>query len=440
MTLQRDNAIRCDCTARAVAQCTGPRRGFHDSVDISLLARRFLDSFPVESLVSLGPGCYACLRPQALLQRPGLHITCSRHTFPGGGTALDVHRESSRPSSERRCGPSHTCLPFDAFAPCRPAAACTPPSTMSVDPRRRPASTQPPPPPPPPPTSAMEDPRPATTVAADPVPSRPATATATPQATPPNPPTEQQGGFKLKFCTVCASNNNRSMEAHLRLTTAPSGAYPTISFGTGSLVRLPGPSITQPNVYHFNSTSYSAMYEELAAKDPRLYRANGILPMLERNRNVKWGPERWQDWRVGVPRVGKRNGDGDAEYRSDKGYTGTEAGTVDIVITCEERCWDAVVDDLLTRGSPLNRPVHVFNVDIKDNHEEALVGGKAILELADELNAAAREERERSGDRAGFEQGRAGARMGFDERVPGILAAWQERWPGLPALWTLAWF
>jgi RNA polymerase II subunit A C-terminal domain phosphatase SSU72 len=89
--------------------------------------------------------------------------------------------------------------------------------------------------------------------------------------------------------------------------------------------------------------------------------------------------------------------------------------------------------------------VHVFNVDIKDNHEEALVGGRAILELADALNAVAAEEREEwvrrnGGAGAGFDEGNSGARMSFDERVPDVLAKWQERWPTLPALWTLAWF
>lgn len=217
------------------------------------------------------------------------------------------------------------------------------------------------------------------------------------------------------------------MVSHLRLAQAH---YPVISFGTGSLVRLPGPSITQPNVYHFNKTSYDSIFRELESKDPRLYRANGVLNMVDRNRQVKWGPERWQDWQIGMPRL---------DHKSDRGSDGTECGLVDFVITCEERCWDAVVDDLMARGSPLNRPVHVINVDIKDNHEEASVGGRAILDLANSLNAAAIEEREAVGP-GSFDSGSAAGRASFDERVPDILAAWQERWPSLPAVWTLAWF
>ena len=209
------------------------------------------------------------------------------------------------------------------------------------------------------------------------------------------------------------------MEAHLRLSNA---SYPVISFGTGSCVRLPGPSITEPNVYNFDGPTYSEIFNDLKAKDPRLYRANGVLNMIERNLNVKAGPERWQDWAIGVPRL---------SHMTDKGAQGLEGGVVDVVITCEERCWDAVVENLIERGSPLNRPVHVINVDIKDNHEEALVGGKAILDLADTLNEAARRERE-AGD------GLRGS--GFDERVQSLIAEWQDRWPTLPALWTLCWF
>ncbi|KAG0651675.1 RNA polymerase II subunit A C-terminal domain phosphatase SSU72 [Hyphodiscus hymeniophilus] len=253
------------------------------------------------------------------------------------------------------------------------------------------------------------------------------------------------GGFKLKFCTVCASNNNRfdnplplriadsekltslrSMESHLRLAAAN---YPVISFGTGSLVRLPGATITEPNVYQFNKTSYDSIYKELEAKDSRLYHANGILNMIGRNRGVKWGPERWQDWQIGIPRL---------QHSTDRGSEGVEGGVVDVVITCEERCWDAVIEDLHNRGSPLNRPVHVINVDIKDNHEEALIGGKGILDLADSLNKAAVEER--ALNPSAFDDGNASSRSGFDERVPEIIGEWQERWPRLPAVWTLAWF
>lgn len=150
----------------------------------------------------------------------------------------------------------------------------------------------------------------------------------------------QDGASLLKFCTVCASNQNRSMEAHLVLSLAH---YPVISFGTGSMVRLPGPSIDKPNIYNFGQKTYDEIYQELRAKDPRLYTANGLLGMLDRNRRIKGTPERWQDWRVGVPRFGGTGAVGGG------GGPGVVDGVVDVVITCEERCWDSVVD-----GKPLS--------------------------------------------------------------------------------------
>src|ERR1700760_2695018 len=73
----------------------------------------------------------------------------------------------------------------------------------SVDPRRRPAQTAPPPPPPPPPVEQPEVVQ--------------AQESFTPPGSPPRAP--EDDSFKLKFCTVCASNNNRSGPAVL--ITAP---------------------------------------------------------------------------------------------------------------------------------------------------------------------------------------------------------------------------
>lgn len=144
------------------------------------------------------------------------------------------------------------------------------------------------------------------------------------------PPTVQR---KRMFCVVCSSNQNRSMEAHKVLAQ---NKFNVTSFGTGTAVRLPGTSIDRPNTYSFG-TPYNHILQDLESKDRRMYTNNGLLSMLNRNRQIKLAPERWAD----------------------------SPPTSDVVITCEERCWEDII-----------------NIEIKDNQEEAAIAGKAILDLA----------------------------------------------------------
>ncbi|KAL2344162.1 hypothetical protein Fmac_005447 [Flemingia macrophylla] len=180
--------------------------------------------------------------------------------------------------------------------------------------------------------------------------------------------------MKFRYAMVCSSNQNRSMEAHFLLKKH---GFEVCSYGTGAHVKLPGPSLREPNVYDFG-TPYKLMHDDLRSKNPDLYRRNGILPMLKRNSTVKPAPQRWQ------------------ENAAD--------GSFDVVFTFEEKVFDMVVEDLHTRDHVLMKTVLVINLEVKDNHDEAAVGARLTLDLCQQIEAAKSWEESVDDIIAGFEK------------------------------------
>jgi len=158
----------------------------------------------------------------------------------------------------------------------------------------------------------------------------------------------------LRVAVVCSSNMNRSMEAHARLSKK---GFNVLSFGTGDKIKLPGPSLNQPNVYEFGTT-YGEIWMDLVRKDEDMYKQNGILHMLERNKQIKPAPERLQD--------------------SDQQF--------DVILTAEERVFDQVLEHFEARGCGEEAIVHVINMDIQDNQEEATIGAFFFHELVQQFS------------------------------------------------------
>ncbi|KAB2597549.1 RNA polymerase II subunit A C-terminal domain phosphatase SSU72-like [Pyrus ussuriensis x Pyrus communis] len=143
---------------------------------------------------------------------------------------------------------------------------------------------------------------------------------------------------------VCSSNQNRSMEAHSLLKRQ---GFDVASYGTGAHIKLPGPSLREPNVYDFG-TPYKQMFDDLRRKDPELY-----PPPLNLFFSRFCSIGRWQD--------------------------NAADGSFDVVLTFEEKVFDMVIDGW--------KCVLIINLEVKDNHEEAAVGARLALDLCQEIEA-----------------------------------------------------
>ncbi|XP_050307030.1 RNA polymerase II subunit A C-terminal domain phosphatase SSU72 [Anthonomus grandis grandis] len=153
----------------------------------------------------------------------------------------------------------------------------------------------------------------------------------------------------LRIAVICSSNMNRSMEAHAFLAKK---GFLVQSFGTGEKVKIPGSAADKPNIYEFG-TSYDDIYHDLLEKDKSLYTQNGLLHTLDRNRRIKSHPEKFQD----------------------------NKEKFDILITCEERVYDQVLEYMENKTPSDNSIVHVINIDIQDNLEEATIGAFLISDM-----------------------------------------------------------
>ncbi|CAF1395030.1 unnamed protein product, partial [Adineta steineri] len=59
----------------------------------------------------------------------------------------------------------------------------------------------------------------------------------------------------------------------------------------------------------------------------------------------------------------------------------------DVIFTVEERIFDQVMEDLENREKRTNEIVHIINIDVIDNPEDATLGAFMFCELGQKLEA-----------------------------------------------------
>jgi RNA polymerase II subunit A C-terminal domain phosphatase SSU72 len=159
---------------------------------------------------------------------------------------------------------------------------------------------------------------------------------------------------KYHYAMICSSNMNRSCAGHLILLE---NGIQVSSYGAGAQVKLPGKH--SPKIFPFGTT-YDEMYKTLEAEDQEFYTTNEMLSLLDRNRNMKKSPERWQEADV--------------------------VGKVNVAVCFDDRIFELVDEDCSNRDGVDYENLHVINIDTKDNPEAAAISAELALELCQRLD------------------------------------------------------
>ena len=142
-------------------------------------------------------------------------------------------------------------------------------------------------------------------------------------------------------------------------------------------MRLPGESVHTPVVYEFG-TPYAAMVSDLRRRNERRYTANGILPMLMRDADIKKAPEQWPSPLPVLP----------PSSSSSAPLAGLPAPSpaplplphFSLIVTFEQRVYDSLLSSLTQRLSWQQRLCHVVNLHTTDNTSEATVSAALVCE------------------------------------------------------------
>ena len=84
-----------------------------------------------------------------------------------------------------------------------------------------------------------------------------------------------------------------------------------------------------------------------------------MLHILDRNMRIKPKPEKFQE----------------------------SKNTYDLILTCEEKVYDQVIESFESAGSTSAHLAHIINIDVIDNPEDATLGAFVMLNLVQKLDS-----------------------------------------------------